>query len=202
MSTKDHDDADRLNTVITDPWPSQVAETKVCGYWETSRLAFVQTDSTYQAADSLGWVTALLIFRKQQGKWRLLAASIDPITNDEFVKEIPKIVARMRKTSAPSVIPRAADLPAPREEGPAGSRRISAFLWRPSPSGGVVAEVAEFARNGDARLFARLSSRDQLRAVQISAEKLPAVHGEWWWRVWSISDSGAVAFSETKSFTY
>ncbi len=202
VAPKDHDDVDRLNTVIIDPWPSQVGETKVCGYWGTSRLAFVQTDSTYQAADSLGWVTALLIFRKQQGKWGLLAASIDPITNDGFVKEVPKIVARIRKTSAPSVIPRPADLLAPREEGPAGSRRISTFRWRPSPSGDVVAEVAEFARNGDARLFVKLMSRDHLRAAQISAEKLPVVHGEWRWRVWSISDWGAVAFSAPKSFTY
>lgn len=200
---KRFDDADRLNTVITDPWPYQVSETKVCGYWGTSRLAFVQTDSTYQAVDSLGWVTTLVIFRKQEGKWGLLAASVDPITNDEFVKEIPKIVARIRKPSVLSVAPRPAELLAPREaKGPAGGKRIEAFLWRPSPSGDVVAEVAEFARNGDARLFVGLRSRDHLGAAQISAEKLLVVHGEWRWRVWSISDSGAVAFSAPQSFTY
>jgi len=79
---------------------------------------------------------------------------------------------------------------------------IRAFRWQPSPSGDVVAEVAEFARNGDARLFVRFTSLDKLRQAQLSAEKLPIVHGEWQWRVWSISDSGAIAFSDPKSFTY
>ncbi len=199
---KRFEDADHLKTVITDPWPYHVSETKVCGYWGTSRLAFVQTDSTYHAADSLGWVTSLLVLRKHEGKWRLLAASVDPVTNDEFVKEIPKIVARTRKPSAPSAAPRPAELLTPREEGLAGGKRIRAFRWRPSPSADVVAEVAEFARNGDTRLFVRLRSHHQLRTAQIYAEKLPEVHGEWQWRVLSISDSGAVAFSAPKSFTY
>lgn len=196
-------DAERLGTVITDPWPYQVGETKVCGYWGTNHLVFVQTDSTYEAADSLGWISALVIFREEEGKWKFLAGSADSVSNDEFVKEVPKIVARIRKPWMPGVAPQPAELLAPRDaEGVAVGKPIRAFRWQPSPSGDVVAEVVEFARNGDARLFVRLTSRDHLRPAQLSAEMLPVVHGEWRWRVWSISDSGAIAFSDPKSFTY
>lgn len=198
-----YDDAERLNTVNIDPWPYQVGQTKVCGFWGTNHLVFVQTDSTYQAMNSLGWVSSLVILRKEESKWKLLAGSIDPVSNDEFVKEIPEIVARIGKPRRPGLAPQPSELLAPRDaESPAVGKTIRAFRWQPSPSGDVVAEVAEFARNGDARLFVRLRSRDKVRPVQISVEKLPIVHGEWRWRVWSISDSGAVAFSDPKSFTY
>jgi hypothetical protein len=200
---KNYDDADRLSTVITGPWPYKVGETKVCGYWRTNQLVFVQTDSNYEAADSLGWVAALVIFREEEGRWKFLAGSVDPLSNDEFLKKIPEIVARIGKPRMPGLAPQPAELLALRDaESPAVGKTIRAFRWQPSPSGDVVAEVAEFARNGDARLFVRLRSRDKVRPVQISAEKLPIVHGEWRWRVWSISDSGTVAFSDPKSFTY
>jgi len=201
-TVKSYDDADRLSTVITDPWLYKVGETKVCGYWGTNHLVFVQTDSTYEAADSLGWVSALVIFREEEGKWKFLAGSADPVSNDEFVKEVPKIVAKIGKPWMPGVAPQPAELLAPRDaEGSAVGKPIRAFRWQPSSSSDVVAEVAEFARNGDARLFVRLTSLDHLRPAQLSVE-LPIVHGEWQWRVWSISDSGAIAFSDPKSFTY
>ena len=204
-AVKSHDDADRLNTVITDPRAYQLGQTKVCGFWGTDHLVFVQTDSTYQAANSLGWVGTLLILRKEEGTWKLLAGSVDPVSNDEFVKDIPKIVARIRKPWIPGGAPQPADLLVPRDaKGNAIGKPIRTFRWQPTPSGNVVAEVVEFSRNGDARLFVRLRSRNQqhLRPSQISAEKLPIVHGEWRWRVWSISDSGAIAFSDPRSFIY
>jgi len=202
-AVKNYDDADRLDIVVTSPWPYRVGETKVCRYWGTNHLFFVRTASTYQAVDSLGWVGALVVFREEEGKWKFLAGSADPVSNDEFVKEIPKIVARIGKPWMPGVAPQPAELLAPRyANGSAAGKPLRAFRWRPSPSDNVVAEVAEFARNGDARLFVRLRPLDHLQPAQISVEKLPIVHGEWWWRVWSISDSGAIAFSEPKSFTY
>jgi hypothetical protein len=200
-----YDDAERLNTVNIDPWPYHAGKTKVCGFWGTSHLVFVQTDSTYQAMNSLGWVSSLVILRKEEDKWKLLAGSIDPVSNDEFVKGIPKIVARIGKPWIPGVAPQPAELLVPPDAKSTGvGKTIRAFRWQPSPSGDVVAEVAEFARNGDARLFVRLRSRDNdyVLPSPISVEKLPIVHGEWRWRVWSISDSGAVAFSDPKSFTY
>jgi hypothetical protein len=52
-AVKSYDDADRLNTVITDPWAYQLGQTKVCGFWGTNHLVFVQTDSTFQDLNSL-----------------------------------------------------------------------------------------------------------------------------------------------------
>jgi hypothetical protein len=204
-AVKSYDDADRLNTVITEPWAYQLGQTEVCGFWGTDHLAFVQTDSTYQDVNSLGWVSTLLILHKEEGTWKFLAGSIDPVANDEFGKDIPKVVARIRKPWMPGGAPQPAELLVPRDaEGNAVGKPIRTFRWQPTPSGNVVAEVAEFARNGDARFFVRLRSRNpqHLRPSQISAEKLSIVHGEWRWRVWSISDSGAIVFSDPRSFTY
>ncbi|MGD0011570.1 MAG: hypothetical protein ABSE93_23905 [Terriglobia bacterium] len=201
---KAFEDADRLHTVVTDPWPSLVGETEVCGYWGSDHLAFVQTASTYQAVDSLGWVTVLLIFRKPESKWEFLAGSADPVCNDEFVKEVPKIVSRIEKSWTPGKQPMPARLLAPEDakNSKVAGKPFREFRWQPSASNDVVAEVTEFARNDDVRLFVRFRSGHDSLSAQISAGKLPATHGEWRWRVWSISDSGAIAFSDSRSFSH
>jgi hypothetical protein len=202
---KGFDDADRLHTVVTDPRQSQVSETRVCGYWGSDHLAFVQTASAYESVDTLGWLTVLLIFRKQQCDWRFLAGSADPISNNEFAKKIPKIVSRIEKSNTPGNRPMPAKLLAP-EDGkiPRAAARgpFRKFRWQPSPSSDVVAEVTEFASNHDARLFVWFRSGDHSLPAQIPAGKLPITHGEWQWRVWSISDSGEIAFSDSRSFSH
>lgn len=201
---KGFEDVDRLRTVVTDPWQSLVGETKVCGYWGSDHLAFVQTASTYQALDSLGWVTVLLIFRKPQSQWEFLAGSADPVCNDEFVKEVPKIVSQITKPWTPGEQPMPAKLQAPDEtKNPvAAGKPLREFRWQPSASTDVVVEITEFARNDDVRLFAWLRSGHRSLTARTSAGKLPMVHGQWRWRVWSISDSGAIAFSQSRSFSY
>jgi hypothetical protein len=180
---KGFEDADRLHTVVTDPWPSLVGVTKVCGYWGTDHLAFVQTTSTYQAEDSLGWVKVLLIFRKPEGKWQFLAGSDDPVCNDDFVKEVPEIVSRIEKPWTPGKQPMPARLLAPEDakNSKLAGKPFREFRWQPSASDNVVEEVAEFAKNGNVRLFVRFRSRDHSLSTQIPSGKLPIVHGEWRW---------------------
>jgi hypothetical protein len=197
-------DPDRLYTPITEPWQSQVDGTDACGYWGTGHLAFVQTVSTYESADGLGWVPVLLILRRQQNQWALLAASADPLSNDEFVKQLPKVVSRIEKPWSLENQPLPAKmLTLVGVKNPSSPhKQIREFRWQPSGSNDLVAEVAEFARNGDARLFVKFWLPSHPRSAEIPAEKLPFTGGEWRWRVWSISDSGTVAFSHSISFLY
>jgi hypothetical protein len=80
----------------------------------------------------------------------------------------------------------------------AAGQRFGNFTWRPSASQNVVAEIVEFAYENDPRLFLTLRQTN-LTTEQISDEQLWTSLSEWKWRVWSINDAGAVAFSESIS---
>jgi hypothetical protein len=205
MALMGFEDADCFLPVVTDPWQSQVGEPKVCGYWGSDHLAFVQTASAYESLDALGWLTVLLVFRKQTSKWEFLTGSADPATNQAFAKKIPKIVARIAKPWTEGKEPTPARLLAP-EDGqnpvPTPGERFGEFQWQPSASDDVVAEIAELAYNDDVRLFVTFRSGRSRPPAQISAGQLGTTHSEWRWRVWSISDSGALAFSNSRWFSH
>jgi hypothetical protein len=74
------------------------------------------------------------------------------------------------------------------------------FTWRSSRSEDVVAEIAEFAYQGDARLFVRRQSSGA--RTGLSAGELWTTGGDWNWRVWSMTRSGDITFSETRSFVH
>ena len=84
----------------------------------------------------------------------------------------------------------------------AAGERDGHFEWQPSGSGNVVAEIVEFAYKNDARLFVRFSSGNAAASEQFSAGQIWYTRSTWRWRVWSISDSGAVSFSEARSFPH
>ena len=216
-SVRDYDDEDRL-VAPGHQWESmEVRETARCGYWGNDNLAFVSLLSAYESeklpgrspvastfapAHSLGQVPLLLVFRKQNSQWRLLAASTDPITNGLFVRGVAKGISLLQGSAS-----RETELVPPVLVAPADGHAFEAddefggFKWRPSTSENIVAEVAEFAYRSDARLFLKLRehSTDTL-TDQVSAGRLSTTASEWKWRVWSISDTGAVVFSDVRSF--
>jgi len=199
---KTSDDAARLNVGSTNS-VRQVSETKECGYWGDERLAFVPMVFSFESAQSLGQITVLLAFRKEQNEWRLLTSSTDPMSNGSFVDQLPKLAASLQNPRSPIRAPAPAKLIAP-DDGhypqPAGGERFGNFVWQPSKSGDVVAEVVEFAYDGNSRLFARLRSSSPPPTDEISSGQLWTTKSPWKWRVWSISGQGAVSFSEARSF--
>ena len=182
-----------------------VLETTACGYWGNGHLAFASALATYEAEDSLGRLPVLLILRNQQGQWRTLAASTDPTTTTAFLGQMPKLAQLLGKPwkTDNEVLP--AKILAPEDgiepEAPAGERDGN-FEWQPSGSSHVVAEIVEFAYKNDSRLFVRFVSGSTGSREQLSAGQLWYTLSIWRWRVWSISDSGAVAFSESRSFPH
>jgi hypothetical protein len=203
-SLRNFEDPDRLHTDVTEPKQRHVETIKACGYWGTDYLAFVPAIASYTSPGTIGWASTLMVLRKQSDQWRLLAASTDPVSNKSFVNQIPAMVRLITKPWTPNNAPEPPSLLSPHDgQFPAAAPgvRFGDFSWHPSPSGGEVAEIAEFAYNGDARLFAIFFSGLAPATEHCSAGLLWTAHGTWRWRVWSISESGGVSFSQPRSFT-
>jgi hypothetical protein len=64
-----------------------------------------------------------------------------------------------------------------------------------------VAEIVEFAYQDDARLFLRRPVLSESRG-QISAGQLWTTRSTWKWRVWSITRTGDVVFSDARTFPH
>ncbi len=84
---------------------------------------------------------------------------------------------------------------------PKKGERFGDFIWQPSPSSDVVAQVVEFTLGKDkigglTRLFFLPPSESKLSSGLLMSGGTSA------WRVWSISKAGDVVFSEQHSFKY
>jgi hypothetical protein len=203
-SLKTYEDSDRLVAEGMRRGPLHVDETTTCGYWGNDHLAFISLVSTYESAKAIGQIPVLLVLRKQDTQWRLLTASTDPISNGGFLMQIAAISGVLQGSSNNGSNPNAAELLSPADGQtpvPGASQRFGNFTWRSSASHNVVAEIVEFAYQNDARLFLRLRQTN-LTTEQISDGQLWTSRSEWKWRVWSINDAGAVAFSESRSFLH
>jgi hypothetical protein len=203
-SLKEYSDSARIQTEARRPKERHVNSTRACGYWAVGDLAFVQTTASYTSQDGGGKLDALIVLRKQGSDWRALTASTDPVSTSSFVDELPFLASLV---SHPSVSRTAPDTPILLGPGegiltPAPGVRFADFSWHPSSSEGEVAEIVEFAGNGDACLFTIFFAGNKPETEHLSAGVLWSVGGPWLWRVWSISESGAVSFSSARSFKY
>lgn len=203
-SLKPFEDRDRLVAGGVRRGPAQSLDTEACGYWGNDHLAFVSMLSSYQSAKEIGQLPVLLVLRKQDDKWSLLVASTDPISNAAFLRQLRPLPGLLTKLWGQRSEVQPAELLLP-EDGrfphAEHGERFGAFTWSPSQSEDVVAEIVEFAYQGDARLVLRL--REQGAATeQLSAGVLWTTGSEWKWRVWSVSDAGMIAFSRARMFPH
>ena len=216
LQLKEYEDADRLTTEGV-RWDSvNVRETRTCGSWGNDRLAFVFLVSTFDHEDFagqppprslahgplIGQMPVLLVLRKQDGQWRLLVACSDPWSTEPFLRQVPVFSGLLREPSAKEAGVAPAQLLLP-EDGkaplPVQGEHFGVFIWQPSSSGNVVAQIAEFAYENDDRLFF-MPVKDSKAPDLISAGSLWKTESEWKWRVWSITDSGTVVLSEYRTF--
>jgi hypothetical protein len=202
-SLRDLEDPDRLLTSPRKPIDRHVDEVKTCGGWGSDHLAFVQAVANYSSTEKVGWLTTLMVFRKQSDQWRMLVASTDPISNKPFVSQIPYLATLITQPWAPGTAPQPAEIVSPQDGQspvPSPGARFGDFSWHTSPSSGEVAEIEEFAYDDDARLFAIFFSGPAPKTEHSSAGQLWTTGSTWKWRIWSISNSGAVSFSPAWSF--
>jgi hypothetical protein len=199
-----HADSERLSGLRPNSEPITVGGVAVCGGWGNERLAFVTINAAYQADTTVGHSSLLLAFRKVSSRWQLLVAARDPVSNRDFVALLPTLSKTLARDVAAGPVPAPATLRSPQNGGfpiPAKGARFGDFEWQSSTSEDVVAEIAEFTYHDDARLFL-LRPRTPGTVGRVSTGQLWSTRGEWAWRVWSITSSGELAFSESRTFVH
>jgi len=181
----------------------QVEATRVCGYLGNQKLAFVSLISTYESVKTIGQLPVLLILRRTDDQWRLLAASTDPMTTGPaFLEQLQELASKLHLSPAQENNASAAELLSPTDDlAPPAQDRNYEFKWQPSSSDGVVAEMAEFGYQDDARLFLRFRANKPL-VDEVPAGMLWFTQSVWQWRVWSITASGSVTLSPSRSFPH
>ena len=205
ITIQTYSDPDRLPTIRSKPQvETSVGTVKPCGMWGNARVTFAWLNASYDAENTVGYTPVLVVLRKRSSQWQLLALARDPVTNGPFVKELPSIIARLTSSDQPHALPAPAMLASPAAgqwPRPSNGQRFGIFTWRSSPSEDVVAEIAEFAYQDDARLFVSRPARPG-SGSQISTGQLWTTGGEWNWRVWSITGTGDIVFSDVRTFVH
>jgi hypothetical protein len=195
-------DPDRL-AVADVGKPVRVGSMTVCGVWGNDRLVFASVVASFVEPKSIGYAPVVLVLRHNASGWKLLAAARDPVSNREFLRDVPALVTRLKRDAAQDRPLAAATLLAPSEgQAPSAApdERFGNFVWRASPSPEVVGQIAEFAYLDDARLF--LMSGPSVPTSMISSGRLWSTGSTWRWRIWSIANTGAIALSESRSFPH
>jgi hypothetical protein len=201
-----HADPERLSGLRPKLEPVIVGGVVVCGGWGNERLSFATVSASYQADTTIGHASLVLVFRKTLSLWRLLVAARDPVSNRQFAALLPDFSKILSHDIPAGPLPTPARLRSPQNGWfpiPPNGARFGDFKWQSSTSEDVVAEIAEFTYHDDARLFLlRPRSRNLGVPQHISAGQLWSTGGDWAWRVWSITMSGEIAFSEVRTFVH
>ena len=200
-----HADPERISGLRPNLEPVTVGSVAACGGWGNERLAFASVSASYQTNTTIGHASLLLAFRKTSSLWRLLVAARDPVTNRHLVTlQLPDLSQILARHIPVGPLPTPATLRSPPNGQfpiPRNGARFGDFEWQSSPSEDVVAEIAEFSYLDDARLFL-MRPQNPGAPQHVSAGDLWSTHGEWAWRVWSITMSGEIAFSEVRRFVH
>ena len=204
IGVQTYSDPDRLPAGEETRQITSVAAVRLCGMWGNDRLAVASVNAAYEAQTMLGHARVLLVLRKPALQWQLLVAARDPISNNEFVKAAPRLTALLTSSAQSGALPIPATLLSPTTGNfprPQSGQRFGSFRWRSSPSDDVVAEIVEFAYDDDARVFLTRPAQPGSRG-EISAGQLWSTRRAWYWRIWSVSRTGDLVFSDARTFTH
>lgn len=190
---------------------------KACSVTGNDKLAFVSLVSSFSGKVNdpralhssrpgmkLGQQSILAVLTNQGGTWRVLAITHDPvntvarrpITTHTFANSLDH-------GPATGLLPEPARLLTPNGIYPApkNGERFGDFIWEPSQSTDVIGQVVEFMWGketdwGLTRLFFLRPGENKISSGFLM------VGGTTTWRVWSVSRSGDVVFSEQHSFKH
>jgi hypothetical protein len=195
---------------------TKVEAVKACRVSGNQKLAFVSLVSGFSAQlrDStgllrstvgmeLGQQSIFAVLRNQNGNWRLLAITHDPMNTSQprALTTSKGFLNSLDQEQPADLTPQSARLLMP--DGmlpvPPKGERFGDFIWQPSESTDVIGQVAEFTwgkgtNYGLTRLFFLPASENKVSSGLLMNGGLSQ------WRVWSVSKSGDVAFSEQHSF--
>ena len=194
---------------------SKVESVKACSVSGNDKLAFVSLSGVFSAkvrdqrtifpsrhGRDLGQQSILAVLTNQSGTWRLLAITHDPVNTVYRIPPAFNGLINSLENGAPSGI---TTLPAQllTPEGvyplPQNGERFGNFIWEPSQSTDVIGQVVEFMWGKDTdwgltRLFFLPPRENKLSTGRLMSG------GRSVWRVWSVTKSGDIVFSEQHSF--
>ncbi len=197
-------DPDRLASPASNRETLRVASTRLCGVWGNDRLTFASVNASYEAETAIGHARVLLILRKPVGQWQLLVAARDPVSTSAFLDDVRSIQPLLATEGQMLALPAPAALLSPADgqfPQPGRGQRFGGFKWQGSPAEDIVAEIVEFAYKDDARLFLTRPARPGSRG-QISAGSLWTTRSTWNWRVWTVTRTGDLVFSDARTFRH
>ena len=195
----------------------KVQSVKACRISGNDKLAFVSLVSTFTAevrepdlsyqskqGMDLGQQSILAVLRNQGGTWRLLAITHDPLnTWARVTLTTNTLVNKLQNGPATGITTEPAQLVTPDGMYPLAERgeRFGDFNWHPSQSTEVIGQVVEFMWGKDknwglTRLFFLPPNENKLSSGWLMSG------GPQVWRVWSITKTGEVIFSERHSFRH
>jgi len=165
--------------------------------------ALEQLHSTrWLPAVDLGHQSLFAILCRGSSGWKVLSITDDPVSVKLGISEqLGRFSARLgNEADQPEVTP--AQLITAEGEYPlrAVGTRFGDFIWRPSASANVIGQIAEFTALSGERNLTRLVLLNETAGKLSSGVLMTGGQSTWRWRVWSISSSGAVTFSEQRSF--
>ena len=196
---------------------TKVQSVKACSVAGNHNLAFVSLVGGFSAevrdaralerskpGMDLGQRSILAILRNQGGTWQLLAITHDlwntSARNSAAVNMLVNSLDHGLLTKLP---PEPARLLTPNGVYPLpqNGARFGDFIWEPSQSTDVIGQVAEFMWGKDTNWgLTRLFFLPATANKQSTGGLMQG--GTTMWRVWTISSSGDVVFSEQQSFKY
>lgn len=151
----------------------------------------------------LGQRSILAVLRNQSGTWELLAITHDSWKNWTHTPAVNTLANSLDQELLPRLTPQPARLLTPNGVYPAAQngQRFGDFIWEPSQTTDVIGQVAEFTWGKDTN-----SNLTRLFFLPANVNKQSSgglmVGSTTTWRVWSISKSGEVVFSEQHSFKH
>jgi len=212
------DEARLLQQCMLPQSDTKVLSVKVCRVSGNDKLAFFSLTGGFSAETrdpntifrvrhgmDLGQHSILAVLRNQNGTWRLLAITHDPVNTWAPISlTTPNTFVNSLQHGEPSVItpqpgrPLTPDGVYPR---PQRGQRFGDFIWEPSQSTDVIGQVVEFTWGkgtnwGLTRLFFLPARENKVSSGHLMSG------GTQVWRVWTVSKSGDVAFSEQHSFVH
>ncbi len=197
-------DPERLTMTSVGPESVNVGLVRTCRLWGNTRLAFASVKASYDADTTIGHAEVLLVLRRPADRWQLLVAARDPVSNDKFLREAQGLSALQADNARAETPAQPATHLAPADTEfpvPAAGERFGTFTWLSSASEDVIAEIGEFVYKNDARLFVT-RPRYPGSPSSVSTGALWTTSSTWSWRVWSITRSGSVTFSDVRTFVH
>ena len=194
-----------------------------CGVLRNERLAFAYVAATLTSQTAqppphqgpayahwlsnniVGQQTVLAVLRKQDNGWRVLALSDDPWDTNPTVypaySRLQQLTRQLTREEVPTSLTPAVLITADGAKVKFISQAVfENFEWTPSSSPDMVAQVAEF-------LVGANSIRERTRLFIFPGHEDRLSRGLLWsggnggrWRVWSISKTGDVSLTESRSY--